>query len=111
MQYMTSDSVRSSTTWSTLNGWLFSEDASMAGLQSKLLEERIHASPPSDLLRQALRLVSEATSADWTEGDLYAEIARLLAPRWEPAVSRSTVNGSSGGGTLRLGASRPDVSV
>ncbi len=62
-----------------LEDWLAAEQAPAAVLQNSLLELLDAVEDPSKLALEALRIVAEATSADWTLDELRHAVGQLLA--------------------------------
>ncbi len=62
-----------------LEDWLAADQAQAAVLQNSLLELLDAVEDPSKLALEALRIVAEATSADWTLDELRHAVGQLLA--------------------------------
>lgn len=78
-----------------LTDWLTNPNATTSELQFDLLEMRTSFGEPPQLLLDALRIASEATSAGWTVGDVFAHVAELVPPVLETSTTVGAANGTS----------------
>lgn len=87
--------------WSVLDRWLRDGEATATDLQRDLLLARLAAPSPSPLLLESLRVVAEATSANWADSELRAAIAQLRS-RLDTPQQTAFANGSSTTRSLHL---------